>query len=50
MLVGAASRSVLPLVDGSYDYLDAGLPDRTEPNGPRTFVPVLDEGRTAVGT
>jgi len=49
VLVGAASRSVLPLVDGSYDYLDAGFPDRTDPNDPGIFVPEWDDGRIAVG-
>ena len=46
---GAASRSVLPLVDGSYDYLDAGFPDRDDPFDPGIPVPVWDDGRIAVG-
>ena len=28
VLAGAASRSVLPLVEGGYDYLSEGFPDR----------------------
>jgi len=31
LLVGAASRSVLPLVGDGLDYLDAGFPDRQDP-------------------
>ena len=46
---GAASRSVLPLVDGSYDYLEAGFPDRDDPFDPGIPVPVWDDGRIAVG-
>lgn len=47
--VGAASRSVLPLVDGSLDYLNAGFPARDEPNDPGILVPAWDDGRIAVG-
>jgi len=49
VLAGAASRSVLPLVDGSLDYLDAGLPDRQDPTDPGIVVPAWDDGRIAVG-
>lgn len=49
VLVGAASRSVLPLVDGSYDYLGAGFPDRSDPYDPGIAVPAWDDGRIAVG-
>lgn len=49
VLVGAASRSVLPLVDGSYDYLAAGFPDRSDPDDPGIPVPAWDDGRIAVG-
>lgn|GEM_PF-1061188 len=47
--VGAASRSVLPLVDGSYDYLGAGFPARGDPFDPGIPVPAWDDGRIAVG-
>jgi hypothetical protein len=46
---GAASRSVLPLVDGSRDYLGAGLPSDHDPISPGVFVPEWDDGRIAVG-
>lgn len=49
VLVGAASRSVLPLVDGSLDYLAAGFPDRDDPYDPGIVVPAWDDGRIAVG-
>jgi hypothetical protein len=49
VLAGAASRSVLPLVDGSLDYLDAGFPDRQDPTDPGIVVPAWDDGRIAVG-
>ncbi|MDX1734044.1 MAG: hypothetical protein R3228_06750 [Halioglobus sp.] len=49
ILVGAASRSVLPLVDGSLDYLNAGFPGRDDPDDPGIFVPAWDDGRIAVG-
>jgi hypothetical protein len=47
--VGAASRSVLPTVEGSLDYLQAGFPDRFEPYDPGIVVPAWDDGRIAVG-
>jgi hypothetical protein len=47
--VGAASRSVLPTVDGSHDYLAAVDPDPTDPLSPGLFVPEWDQGRVAVG-
>lgn len=46
---GAASRSVLPLVDGAQDYLDAGLPVDADAESPGVFVPEWDDGRIAVG-
>jgi hypothetical protein len=49
VLVGAASRTVLPLVGGSHDYLGAGFPDRSDPNDPGIVVPAWDDGRIAVG-
>jgi len=49
VLVGAASRSVLPLVDGSLDYLQAGFPGRGDSNDPGILVPAWDDGRIAVG-
>jgi len=49
VLVGAASRSVLPLVDGSLDYLQAGFPGREDPYDPGILVPAWDDGRIAVG-
>jgi hypothetical protein len=47
--VGAASRSVLPTIDGSHDYLAAVNPDPTDPLSPGLFVPEWDQGRVAVG-
>ena len=47
--VGAASRSVLPTVNGSHDYLDAVEPDPLDPFSPGLFVPAWDQGRVAVG-
>ena len=47
--VGAASRSALPLVDGSLDYLDAGLPSETDPTSPGVFVEDFDDGPITVG-
>jgi hypothetical protein len=47
--VGAASRSVLPTIDGSRDYLAAVKPDPTDPLSPGLFVPEWDQGRVAVG-
>lgn len=49
LLVGAASRSVLPTVEGGYDYLAAGLPGPRDPYPPGVFVPRFDQGRVAVG-
>ena len=49
LLVGAASRSVLPLVGGSYDYLAAGFPTRDDPFSLGIVVPAWDDGRIAVG-
>lgn len=49
VLVGAASRSVLPLVEGTYDYLAPGFPDREDPFDPGIVVPEWDDGRIAVG-
>ena len=49
VLVGAASRSVLPLVDGSYDYLKVPLPGRNDATDPGILVPAWDDGRIAVG-
>ena len=49
VLVGAASRSVLPLVDGSLDYLKAGFPGRGDSDDPGILVPAWDDGRIAVG-
>jgi len=47
--VGAASRTVLPLVDGNYDYLEAGFPPRGDAFDPGIPVPEWDDGRIAVG-
>lgn len=47
--VGAASRSVLPTIDGSHDYLAAVEPDPDDPFSPGLFVPAWDQGRVAVG-
>jgi len=47
--VGVASRSVLPLVGGSLDYLEAGFPPRTDPFDLGIPVPAWDDGRIAVG-
>jgi hypothetical protein len=49
LLVGAASRTVLPLVNGSYDYLKAGFPARNDAYDPGIPVPKWDDGRIAVG-
>lgn len=45
----AASQTVLPLVDGSYDYLRAGFPARGNRYDPGIPVPEWDDGRIAVG-
>jgi len=47
--VGAASRSVLPTVDGSHDYLDGLELDPDDPFSPGLAVPAFDQGRVAVG-
>ncbi len=49
LLVGAASASVLPLVNGSYNYLKAGFPERRNAYDPGIPVPKWDDGRIAVG-
>ena len=49
LLVGAASMSVLPTVDGTHDYLKAGFPARGNANDPGILVPKWDDGRIAVG-
>jgi hypothetical protein len=49
LLVGAASITVLPLVNGSYDYLNAGFPSRKDAYDPGIPVPKWDDGRIAVG-
>src|SRR5262249_8714496 len=49
LLIGAASRSVLPLVDGRQDYLRQPLPSRTDATDPGVLVPKWDDGRIAVG-
>jgi hypothetical protein len=46
---GAASRSVLPLVDGSLRYTDAGFPSAHDAIDPGILVPEWDDGRIAVG-
>ncbi len=50
VFVGAASRSVLPTVDGSYAYLDVGASCRRTTATPLgIFVPEWDQGQVAVG-
>ena len=49
LLVGAASMSVLPTVDGTHDYLKTGFPARGNVNDPGILVPKWDDGRIAVG-
>jgi hypothetical protein len=49
LFVGAASRSLLPLVGGSLAYLQAGFPSRSDPYDPGILVPAWDDGRIAVG-
>jgi hypothetical protein len=49
LLVGAASRTVLPLVNGGYDYLKPGFPGRNDRYDPGIPVPEWDDGRIAVG-
>ena len=47
--VGAASRSILPTVDGTHDYLADVVPDPEEPFSPGLPIPAWDQGRVAVG-
>ena len=47
--IGASSRSVLPLVDGSYRYLNRRLPTPRNATDPGILVPEWDNGRIAVG-
>jgi hypothetical protein len=47
--VGAASKTVLPLVNGSHDYLEEGFPARGDAFDPGIPVPKWDDGRIAVG-
>lgn len=53
LLAGAASRSVLPTVDGDRDFLDEapgwGAPGEAEPFDPGVFVAAFDQGRVDVG-
>ncbi len=49
VFVGASSRSLLPLVDGSYGYLRAGFPNRRDAYDPGIPVAEWDDGRIAVG-
>jgi hypothetical protein len=53
LLAGAASRSVLPTVDGDRAYLDDvpgwGDPGEADPVDPGVFVPEWDQGRVDVG-
>lgn len=49
VMAGAASRSVLPLVDGSLRYTRAGFPSELDAISPGIFVPAWDDGRIAVG-
>lgn len=47
--VGAGSRSVLPTVDGSHDYLADVDPDPLDPYSPGLPIAAWDQGRVAVG-
>jgi hypothetical protein len=49
VMAGAASRSVLPLVEGRQGYLRQGLPSARDATSPGVFVPEWDDGRIAVG-
>jgi hypothetical protein len=49
LLVGAASRSVLPTVDGSTSYLDGAMPAPEDATSLGAFVPRFDQGQVAVG-
>lgn len=48
LLVGAASRSVLPTVNGSTSYLDGKVPDPHDATALGAFVPRFDQGRVGV--
>ncbi|MET1050216.1 MAG: hypothetical protein ABWZ55_11345, partial [Acidimicrobiales bacterium] len=49
-LAGAASRSVLPTVDGERAYLDEAPEwNDYDPDDPGVFVPAWDQGRVDVG-
>jgi hypothetical protein len=48
LLVGAASRSVLPTVDGSTAYLDGAVPSPENATSMGAFVPHFDQGRVGV--
>jgi len=49
LLVGAASRSVLPTVGGTRDYLrETPGWDDDDPNDPGVFIPQWDQGRIGV--
>ena len=47
--VGAASRSVLPTVDGTTSYLNGMTPSPTDSTSLGAFVPQFDQGPVAVG-
>ena len=47
--VGAASRSILPTIDGSHSYLAEVDPDPADPFSPGLPVAAWDQGRVAVG-
>ena len=47
--VGAASRSVLPFVDGGLAYTREGFPPRSDLHDPGIPVRAFDDGRIAVG-
>jgi hypothetical protein len=49
VLAGAASRSVLPRVNGGVAYLQRKLPGLRDAVSPGLFIPAFDEGRVAVG-
>src|SRR5690606_12218119 len=49
VFVGAASRSVLPTVNGTTSYLDGAVPDPHDATSLGAFVPAFDQGRVAVG-
>jgi hypothetical protein len=49
ILVGAASRSVLPAVGGGTAYLEGAVPDPADATSLGAFVPEFDLGQVAVG-